>query len=272
MICKRWRMTAYKTTMIKIDSATKTFRNNGASQLALSGVSFAVQAGERVALLGSSGSGKSTLIRAICGLEILDAGSGELLLNQKVVQSNGYLSKNIRQVRNHIGVIFQQFNLVGQLDVISNVLIGLCPHKNILQLLMRKFSDEEKAKALDALDKVGLIDIAYQRASTLSGGQQQRVAIARALVRDTKVILADEPVASLDPESSRKVMDTLVGLCEKFDLTLIASLHQLSIAKKYCQRTIALNAGKLYFDGATASLDAASIACLYGSVNNDLHD
>jgi len=144
------------------------------------------------------------------------------------------------------------------------------PQKNLFEIICRRFSLEDKAKALDALDKVGLAQFAYQRSSTLSGGQQQRVAIARALIKGAKVLLADEPVASLDPESSRKVMETMVSLTEKLDLTFVTSLHQIPIAKKYCERTIALNNGSVVFDGLTKDLNAAILASLYGSNLGDL--
>lgn len=255
--------------MISIDKVSKTFNSSGKKNIALANVSLEIKAGERVALLGASGSGKSTLIRGMCGLEVMDQSSGHLNIGDQTIQIDGRISKDIRKIRNSIGVIFQQFNLVNQLDVITNVLIGLCPQKNIFQLMGKIFSDDDKARALDALEKVGLSDVAYQRASTLSGGQQQRVAVARALVKGAKVLLADEPVASLDPESSRKVMETLVGLSEKFDLTLITSLHQIPVAKKYCERTIALNKGKVVFDGSTSLLDASALANLYGSQISD---
>jgi phosphonate transport system ATP-binding protein len=229
-----------------------------------------ITAGERVALIGASGSGKSTLIRAICGLEVLDKDGGAISIHHQEIQSRGQLSKNVRQIRNEIGIIFQQFNLVNQLDVMTNVLIGICPQKNLFEIICRRFSLEDKARALDALDKVGLAQFAYQRSSTLSGGQQQRVAIARALIKGAKVLLADEPVASLDPESSRKVMETMVSLTEKLDLTFVTSLHQIPIAKKYCERTIALNNGSVVFDGLTKDLNAPILASLYGSNLGDL--
>jgi phosphonate transport system ATP-binding protein len=257
-------------TVLAINSANKTFVSNGNKNQALCNVTIDVTAGERVALLGASGSGKSTLIRAICGLETLDRGSGELMINGRLLQSNGHLSKNVRQIRSQIGTIFQQFNLVNQLDVMTNVLIGICPQKHIFEIIARRFSLEEKAKALDALDRVGLADFAYQRSSTLSGGQQQRVAIARALIKGAKILLADEPVASLDPESSRKVMETMVNLSEKLDLTFITSLHQIPVAKKYCERTIALNKGAVVFDGPTKALTPTILAQLYGSHLEDL--
>jgi phosphonate transport system ATP-binding protein len=253
------------SSVLTVKAANKTFLSSGKKNQALSNVTIDIAAGERVALIGASGSGKSTLIRAISGLETLDKSSGELSVNGREIQSHGQLSNNVRQIRNEIGIIFQQFNLVNQLDVMTNVLIGICPQKSIFKIICRKFSLEEKAMALDALDKVGLADIAYQRSSTLSGGQQQRVAIARALIKGAKILLADEPVASLDPESARKVMETIVNLSQKLDLTFMTSLHQIPVARKYCERTIALNKGVVVFDGPTKELTAAILADLYGS-------
>jgi len=257
-------------SVLNVNSVNKTFFSSGRKTQALCNVSIDITSGERVALIGASGSGKSTLIRSILGLEVLDQDGGLIKINHREIQANGQLSKNVRQIRNEVGVIFQQFNLVNQLDVLTNVLIGICPNKNIFQILSRRFSLEEKAKALDALEKVGLVDFAYQRSSTLSGGQQQRVAIARALIKGAKILLADEPVASLDPESSRKVMETMVTLSEKLDLTYITSLHQIPIAKKYCARTIALNHGTVVFDGPTKELSAALLSKLYESNLGDL--
>ena len=258
------------STVLTIQEANKTFFSGGKNNQALNNVTINIVAGERVALIGASGSGKSTLIRAISGLETLDKSSGELWINGRVIQSHGQLSKNVRQIRNEIGIIFQQFNLVNQLDVMTNVLIGICPQKSVFEIISRRFSLEEKARALDALDKVGLVDFAYQRSSTLSGGQQQRVAIARALIKGAKILFADEPVASLDPESSRKVMETIVNLSQKLDLTFLTSLHQIPVARKYCERTIALNKGAVVFDGPTKELTAVILAELYGSNLEDL--
>ena len=258
------------SSVLTIKAASKTFISSGKKNRALSNVTIDIVAGERVALIGASGSGKSTLIRAISGLETLDKSSGELSVNGREIQSHGELSNHVRQIRNEIGIIFQQFNLVNQLDVITNVLIGICPQKSIFETICRKFSLEEKARALDALDKVGLADIAYQRSSTLSGGQQQRVAIARALIKGAKILLADEPVASLDPESARKVMETIVNLSQKLNLTFMTSLHQIPVARKHCERTIALNKGVVVFDGPTKELTAAILAELYGSNLEDL--
>jgi phosphonate transport system ATP-binding protein len=256
--------------VISVINAQKTFNVMGKKTHALKRVSIEVKAGERVALLGASGSGKSTLIRAICGLETLDSISDSLMVNGLEMQAKGKICGDVRKIRSSIGVIFQQFNLVNQLDVISNVLIGLGSRKNFFDLMINRFTVEEKAIALDALDKVGMADFAYQRASTLSGGQQQRVAVARAIVKGSTILLADEPVASLDPESAKKVMDLIASLSDQYGLTLITSLHQIPVARKYCDRTIALNKGQLVFDGKTDNLDVETLAHLYGSNIGDI--
>ena len=256
--------------ILSIVDARKTFVSKNRRTIALHGISFEIKAGERVALLGASGSGKSTLIRAISGLEMLDSTSGAITVCGSEIQANGKINPDVRKIRSSIGVIFQQFNLVNQLDVITNVLIGIGSQKNIFQLVIKKFTLEEKALAMDVLEQVGMADFAYQRASTLSGGQQQRVAVARALIKGSKVLLADEPVASLDPESSKKVMDLIVSVSDQYGLTLITSLHQIHISRKYCERTIALNNGRLVFDGPTSQLDKNALAKLYGSDLGDI--
>ena len=256
--------------ILSIADARKTFASKNRKTIALNGISFEVKAGERVALLGASGSGKSTLIRAISGLEMLDSTSGSITVCGSEIQANGKINPDVRKIRSSIGVIFQQFNLVNQLDVITNVLIGIGSQKNIFQLVFKKFTLEEKALAMDVLENVGMADFAYQRASTLSGGQQQRVAVARALIKGSKILLADEPVASLDPESARKVMDLIVSVSDQYGLTLITSLHQIHIARKCCDRTIALNKGGLVFDGPTNQLDKNALAKLYGSNLGDI--
>ena len=183
--------------ILSIVDAKKTFVSKNRKTIALNGISFEVKAGERVALLGASGSGKSTLIRAISGLEMLDSTSGSITVCGSEIQANGKINPSVRKIRSSIGVIFQHFNLVNQLDVITNVLIGIGAQKNIFQLVFKKFTLEEKALALDVLENVGMADFAYQRASTLSGGQQQRVAVARALIKGSDTRSVEKLFASL---------------------------------------------------------------------------
>ncbi len=266
------------TPAIELNQITKTFgssnkgRGESVACVALHNVSFKVSAGEKVALLGASGSGKSTLIRLLCGLEIPDKSRGDILVDGVSLYRSGEKSSatELYRVRSVTGVIFQQFNLVGQLSVLENVLIGLCSELSIWRILTRNFPNNFQALGLDCLDKVGLLEKADQRASTLSGGQQQRVAVARALAKGARIILADEPVASLDPESSRKVMQTLSDLTTQFGITLVVSLHQTEIAKRYCGRAIALRNGELIFDGPTTALTSERLQDLYGMQAEEL--
>lgn len=266
--------------IVQVHRLTKTFgaaRINGRPGCvctALRDVSFQVGQGEKVALLGASGSGKSTLIRLLCGLEHPDPTSGEIRVNGVALFTPGHASfrSDIQRARSSIGVVFQQFNLIGQLSVLENVLVGLCSELSVWRILSRTFPREFRAIALDCLDKVGLAEKADQRASTLSGGQQQRVAVARALAKGARIILADEPVASLDPESSRRVMEILTDLTTQFGMTLIVSLHQTDIAKRFCTRAIALRHGELVFDGPTDALSEERLRQLYGMQVSGLID
>lgn len=260
--------------MIVAENVSKTFPALAHGQQshfkALDRISFSIAAGECVALLGASGSGKSTLIRMMCGLARMDSGSGHIAIGSKLALQGDRFSDEIAQTRKITGVIFQQFNLVGQLDVLTNVLVGCLHSKTTLDVLFRRFTEAERVKALECLDMVGLGPQAYQRASTLSGGQQQRVAVARALLKGAKVLLADEPVASLDPESARKVMDVLFGLTKELGMTLVVSLHQISIARTYCQRALGMSRGRLVYDGPITDLTEQRLNQLYGADAQEL--
>lgn len=254
-----------------VREASKTFRSSGARR-ALAGVSFSVTPGERVALLGASGSGKSTLLRCLCGLETLDADGGEIAVFGERLQADGALSPQVRLLRRRVGIIFQQFNLVGRLPLLTNVLTGLAAELPLWRAVTGRFTLDERARALDALQAVGLGAQAFQRASTLSGGQQQRAAVARALVQGAQVLLADEPVASLDPESTRRVMELLLALNREQGLTLLVSLHHVPLARRYCERVLALRDGALVFDGPTSALTPAFLRELYGTSADELID
>lgn len=180
-------------------------------------------------------------------------------------QAAGRLNGEVRRLRADIGYIFQQFNLVGRLSVLQNVLLGCLGRMPRWRGTLGLFNAEEKQRALQALARVGLADLAQQRASTLSGGQQQRVAIARALCQRAKVILADEPIASLDPESARKVMQILADINREDGTTVVVTLHQVDYAMRYCQRAVALKAGRIHYDGAAAELHANFLNDLYGA-------
>jgi phosphonate transport system ATP-binding protein len=181
------------------------------------------------------------------------------------VQKNGAISKNVRTIRARVGFIFQQFNLVGRLPVLTNVLVGLLSQIPKWRSLIRFFTKDEKMEALGALNRVDMTDKALQRSSTLSGGQQQRAAIARTLVHKSELILADEPIASLDPESSRKVMSLLHRINKEDGVTVITSLHQVEYAFKYCSRAVALKNGKVIYDGPSADITRNMLHQIYGA-------
>ncbi len=253
--------------IIEVEQLCKRF----GGEPALKGISLRIRAGERVALLGASGSGKSTLLRCLCGLETAE--SGRVAVFGRMLQADGRLAPDIRGLRRGIGVVFQQFNLVGRLPVMQNVLTGLAGAAPLWRALTGRFTLEQRAQALDALSAIGLAPQAFQRASTLSGGQQQRAAIARVLVQGARVLLADEPVASLDPESTRRVMEQLTQLHREADMTLVVSLHHVALARRYCDRVVALRRGELVFDGPTSALTPAFLRELYGSAADELeHD
>lgn len=252
---------------IEVESLRKSF----GGQPALRGVSLRVEHGEMVALLGASGSGKSTLLRHLNGLHRADAGSvSEVRVLDRVVQRGGVLASDIRRQRADVAAIFQQFNLVDRLPVMVNVMAGALHRQPLWRAIARRFPAAEHARAHEALVRVGIERCAWQRASTLSGGQQQRAAISRALVQQAKLILADEPVASLDPASSRKVMELLAELNRELGVTVLVSLHQVEHAFAFCPRTIALRAGEVVFDGPTRTLTAERLRALYGTQSDEL--
>lgn len=254
---------------IEVKGLTKTF---GRTNRALDDVSLSIEQGEMVALIGASGSGKSTLIRHIAGLIEGDRRRGVCsvhVLGQRV-QNEGRISSAARDVRTHIGVIFQQFNLVERMSVLSNVLVGVLGRVPRWRGYLGLFTKEEKRLAMGALERVGIAATVRQQASTLSGGQQQRAAIARALVQQSKIVLADEPIASLDPASSKRVMETLRNINEEDGITVVVSLHQVDYAYRYCPRTVALRDGKIIYDGPSDALTPAFLHDLYGAASDEL--
>lgn len=202
----------------------------------------------------------------------IDRGPGRIEVEGELVQSSGAMSPTIRLLRQRTGVVFQQFNLVGQLSVMNNVLVAASPRVPLWRALSGRFSRAEQLRALEALASVGLEAQAWQRASTLSGGQQQRVALARTLVQGARVLLADEPVASLDPESARKVMELMRGLNESRGMSVLVSLHQVHLARRYCARIVALKHGRIVYDGPSARLSDSALRDLYGSDAADLFE
>jgi phosphonate transport system ATP-binding protein len=253
-------------------SIRKLSKSFGAPQRALASVDLEIAPGEMVALIGASGSGKSTLLRHVAGFIGADRGSGEARVGANVMQSDGRVARDIRKLRAEVGFVFQQFNLVGRLTVMTNVLAGLLARVPAWRSLTMTFTREQKAEAWLALRSVGIEAIAWQRASTLSGGQQQRVAIARALVQRARIILADEPIASLDPESARNVMEILARINREHGITVLVSLHQVQFARRYCPRTVALRLGEVVYDGPSSALTAPLLRNLYGAAVDEMLD
>jgi phosphonate transport system ATP-binding protein len=253
---------------IEVAHLSKTFATakGKIQRKALSDASLTVMPGEMVALIGASGSGKSTLLRHIAGLVGGDAEkASRIRVHGAPVQEDGRTVPDIRKRRREIGIVFQQFNLVDRLPVMTNVLVGMLARIPSWRSLIRRFTEEERRAALEAMHRVGIADLAFQRASTLSGGQQQRAAIARTLVQRARVILADEPIASLDPESSRRVMDILQRINREDGITVVVSLHQVDFALAYCKRVIGLKAGAVVYDGPSGAVTPALLRDLYGS-------
>lgn len=250
----------------QLTQATKTY----GARRALDGVSLQVERGEMVALIGPSGSGKSTLLRSLAGLVCLDRDSGPVSAMGAEVQSGGRLSPGVREARARIGFIFQQFNLVRRLSLFDNVLIGALGRVGPWRGLLGRWPAGDKARAMAALQRVGVAEYAGQRAGTLSGGQQQRGAIARALLQGAEAILADEPVASLDPVSARRAMELLKALNRDEGLTVLVSLHQVDYALRYCPRVVALKAGQVVYDGPSEGLDQQLLIDIYGPEIEDV--
>ena len=245
-------------TVVRIDALTKRF----GTTTALEDVTLRVERGEIVVLLGLSGSGKSTLLRHLDGLEAPTSGSVEVL-GEDVPRLRG---RRLRQLRSRVGFIFQQFELVASLTVLENVLTGSLAGLRGPRLGLWSYPRSLRVHALGHLDRVGLLDRAYQRADTLSGGQQQRVAIARALMQNPSVLLADEPVASLDPESSDQVMALIREIAADQGLTVVCSLHQVDLAISWADRIVGLRHGRVVLDLPTQGLTKSQVMEIYGRV------
>ncbi len=258
--------------MIDVQGLRKAY---GDGDLILKDVSVSFAPGEFVAILGLSGAGKSTFLR--CLNRLIEPTGGRIMVPRAVLEASGThggasaepidLAKasprELRLWRRRVGMIFQQFNLVKRMSVLDNVLSGTLGEANVLASVFRSFPRAERERALHNLDRVGLLDQAYQRADTLSGGQQQRVAIARALMQRPKVILADEPVASLDPKLSVQVLDTLKRVAEEDGITVLVSLHVLDLAKTYGDRIIGFQGGRIVFDGKPEALSDEEVERVY---------
>ena len=242
--------------LLSIKNVTKKY-NNGTN--ALKNISFDVEKGEFISVIGPSGSGKSTLLRSIN--KMIDISQGSILFEDKNIES---LKKTqIELVRREIGMIFQSYNLVERLTVIENVLHGRLGYKSIIAGILGIYSEEEKKEAFSFLERVNMTKYAYQKCSELSGGQKQRVGIARAIMQKPKLLLCDEPIASLDPKTAENIMDYLKKIATELKITCIVNLHQVDIAKKYSDRIIALNKGEKIFDDKAERLTEKMVEFIY---------
>ena len=247
--------------LLSIKNVSKKY-NNGTN--ALKNISFDVEKGEFISVIGPSGSGKSTLLRSIN--KMIDISQGSILFEDKNIES---LKKTqIELVRREIGMIFQSYNLVERLTVIENVLHGRLGYKSIIATILGIYSEEEKKEAFSFLERVNMTKYAYQKCSELSGGQKQRVGIARAIMQKPKLLLCDEPIASLDPKTAENIMDYLKKIVTELKITCIVNLHQVDIAKKYSDRIIALNKGEKIFDDKTERLTDDMIEFIYKDEEN----
>ena len=236
-------------------------------KLAVDNVSTDVPPGQMVGIIGRSGAGKSTLLRMINRLQAPTSGSityGDLPVTELA-------GKALRDWRTSCAMIFQQFNLIPRLDVLTNVLMGRLNHRSVMASRFGVFSAEERAMALAALDRFDLLETALVRAGQISGGQQQRVAICRAMLQQPQIMLADEPIASLDPRNAQVVMDALRRINQEDGITVLCNLHHLDTARHYCDRIIAMQDGRFVFDGTPAELTAQKVRDVYGVTEEEFH-
>lgn len=257
--------------MVEFSNITKTFPDG---TVAVDDISFTAHQGMFTVVLGPSGAGKTTLLRTVNRLVVPSSGS-------VVIDGTEVSDKNLKKVRTDVGMVFQQFNLVGNLSVLMNVLSGYLGTHQKWWSNLYLFPKSFRIKALDCLDRVGLIDKAYNRADELSGGEQQRVGIARALMQEPKVLLADEPVASVDPLTSQGILSLLRELCKEKNLTVLCSLHQVDLALQFSDRIIGISNGKKILDEKSTGLDVEKLKSVYdtksqgllfGATNNDYKD
>lgn len=242
--------------MLQIINLSKKYTGGNNSQLALKKINIEIKQGEFISILGPSGAGKTTLLKCINGLEKFD--TGMIYLDKEKFDKD-----TIFEIQKKTGMIFQEFNLINNISVINNVLTGLLSSSSKFFSLFYLFTKEQKIKALKSLNTVGLIDKAYNLANDLSGGQRQRVGIARAIVKEPALILADEPVASLDPKSSETVMNLLRDVNKRFRTTVICNLHQSDLALKFSDRLIGLNDGQIIFDRFSKNINSNMLKKIY---------
>ncbi|MER2170998.1 MAG: phosphonate ABC transporter ATP-binding protein [Psychrobacillus psychrodurans] len=245
-------------SLLKVEKLGKSYN---ADAKVLNDVSFEVEVGEFVSIIGPSGAGKSTLLRCINRMVEID--EGKVIFDGNDVGSLN--KKELRKMRTNIGMIFQHYNLVPRLSVIENVLHGRFGYKTTVQGILGKFTEDEKEQAFYLLKKLGIEEHAYKRCDQLSGGQQQRVGIARSLIQEPKIVLCDEPIASLDPNASKVIMDYLKSITMELNITCIVNLHQVEIARSYSDRIIGLSKGGIVFNGPSYRLSTDSTDLIYGT-------
>ena len=243
--------------MIVFDHASKVYPNG---TVGLKDVTLTIQDGEFVAIIGRSGAGKSTLLRAVNRMHDITEGT----LTVEGVNVSTLKGKELRRFRRGIGMVFQSFNLVTRTTVIRNVLSACVPEMPFWRVLLGAFRKQDKITALESLDKVGILDKAYIRADQLSGGQQQRVALARTLAQNPKIILADEPVAALDPVTAKQVMQDFVRINKDMGISILLNIHHVELAIEYADRIIGIRAGQIVYDGPAKAVDQTVLSSIYG--------
>ena len=243
--------------MIIFDHVSKVYPNG---TVGLDDVNLTIRDGEFVAIIGRSGAGKSTLLRSVNRMHQIT--SGTLTVNGTDVSTLS--GKSLRRFRRGIGMVFQSFNLVTRTTVIKNVLSACVPDMPFWRVLLGAFRKADKIKALESLDKVGILDKAYMRADQLSGGQQQRVALARTLTQGPQIILADEPVAALDPVTAKQVMQDFVRINQEIGISILLNIHHVELALEYADRIIGIRSGRIVYDGPSANVDQTVLDAIYG--------
>ncbi|THB64199.1 MAG: phosphonate ABC transporter ATP-binding protein [Spirochaetaceae bacterium] len=252
-------------SLLKVTNLTKYYKD----VRALNAVSFSVKKGEFVAVIGPSGSGKTTLIR--CINRLIEPSDGSIIFDD--IEMRSLQGRNLRRARTKIGMIFQHYNLVPRLSVFENVLHGRLGYKGSIAGSLGIYSEEEKQRAVEVLQLLGIEDYIYRRSDQLSGGQKQRVGIARALVQNPRIMLGDEPISSLDPSSAKIIMDYLKRVQTELGITIFVNLHQVDVAKKYADRILGFKEGELVFNGPPSELKKKTIHQIYGTEAGELiHD
>lgn len=251
------------SAFLEFKDVTKKY-GNGVT--ALNEVSFQARQGEFISVIGPSGSGKSTLLRSIN--KLIPITKGEIFLEGEDISHKR--GKNLRLLRRKIGMIFQNYNLVYRLSVLQNVLHGCLGYMPGIGGVIGRYSESDKMRAISLLEELGLEDFIYSRAADLSGGQMQRVGIARAIMQRPKLLLCDEPIASIDPSSAKTIMEVLRSMTQKRNITCIVNLHQLEVARQYSTRILGLSKGQIQFDGGAEELTDAKVEAIYGTTKENL--